>query len=76
MKFELLPEPKLEFGDNFICDDPKKGISIGGFFSSTNQNHRSEIRVSVIGTRNNIQDFKDWLGMKAIPKNVTIKNRD
>jgi hypothetical protein len=61
MKFELLPEPKLEFGDNFICEDPKKGISVGGFFSLTNQNHRSEIRVSIIGTKNNIQDFKDWL---------------
>ncbi|MBS1977841.1 MAG: hypothetical protein JST46_10755 [Bacteroidetes bacterium] len=73
MKFELLPEPKLEFGDNFICDDPKKGISIGGFFSSTNQNHRSEIRVSVIGTRNNIQDFKDWLGKLSNYTEATAK---
>ncbi|MBS1681588.1 MAG: hypothetical protein OJF59_001830 [Cytophagales bacterium] len=74
MKFELLPEPKLEFGDNFICDDPKKGISIGGFFSLTNQNHRSEIRVSIIGTKNNIQDFKDWLGKMSNYIEATAKN--
>jgi hypothetical protein len=74
MKFELLPEPKLEFGDNFICDDPKKGISIGGFFSLTNQNHRSEIRVSIIGTKNNIQDFKDWLTKMSYYIEATAKN--
>ena len=32
MKIELLEEPTLEFGNDFICDDPKIGISIGGFF--------------------------------------------
>ncbi|SKC45887.1 argonaute/piwi family protein [Ohtaekwangia koreensis] len=62
MKFELLPEPKLEFGDNFICDDPKKGISIGGFYSTTNQTHRSEVRVSIIGSKRNIESLQDWLG--------------
>ena len=79
MKFELLPEPKLEFGDNFICDDPKKGISIGGLYSLTNQNHRSEIRISIIGTKNHIQDFKDWLGhlanyIEASPKTFKLDN--
>lgn len=65
MKFDLLPEPKLEFGDNFICDDPKKGISIGGFYSTANHTHRSEVRISIIGTKRNIQDLKDWIAKLA-----------
>ena len=61
MRVELLSEPKLEFGNDFICDDPKKGILIGGFFSTTNNTHNSEIQYSIIGTKNNIQDTQDWI---------------
>lgn len=67
MKFELLPEPKLEFGDDFICDDPKKGISVGGFYSTTNQTHRSEVRVSILGSKRHIQSLRDWLGKLSQP---------
>src|SRR6185437_854085 len=73
MKIELLKEPKLEFGNDFICDDPKKGLSIGGFFSSTNQQHRSEIRYSVIGTKKNIQDLTDWI--KTLENNIEAKEK-
>lgn len=61
LKIEILPEPKIEFGDHFVCDDPKMGISIGGFFSKTTNSHRSELHYNVIGTNNNIEDLKDWL---------------
>lgn len=61
MKIELLKEPTLEFGNDFICDDPKIGISLGGFFSLTNNSHKSEIHYSVIGTQANIEDAIGWL---------------
>ena len=61
MKIELLKEPNLEFGNDFICDDPKIGISIGGFFSLTNQSHKSEIHYSIIGTQANIEDAISWI---------------
>lgn len=61
LKIEILPEPKIEFGDDFICDDPKMGISIGGFFSKSTNTHRSEIHFNIIGTNNNIEDLNDWL---------------
>lgn len=61
MKIELLKEPFLEFGNDFICDDPKIGISLGGFFSLTNKSHKSEIHFSVIGTQANIEDAVNWI---------------
>jgi hypothetical protein len=61
LRVEILSEPKIEFGDEFICDDPKMGISVGGFFSKTTNSHRSEIHFSIIGTNNNIEDLLDWL---------------
>jgi len=61
MKIELLPEPKIEFANNFICDDPKQGISVAGFYSQSNHTHRSEINYAIIGTNQHIQDLKDWV---------------
>jgi len=61
LKVELLEEPKIEFGNDFLCDDPKMGIAVGGFYSLTSNSHRSEIHYSIIGTNNNIQDALDWL---------------
>ncbi len=61
MKIELLKEPTLEFGNDFVCDDPKMGISLGGFFSLTNNSHKSEIHFSVIGTQANIEDGITWI---------------
>lgn len=61
MKIELLKEPTLEFGKDLICDDPKIGISLGGFFSLTNNSHKSEIHYSVIGTPANIEEAINWI---------------
>ncbi len=61
LKIETLPEPKIEFGNDFICDDPKMGIATGGFFSQSTNTHRSEIHYNIIGTNNNIEDLVDWL---------------
>lgn len=57
----LLKEPKLEFGGDLLTDDPKLGISVGGFFSTTSQTHRSELHYAIIGTNNNIEAAKLWL---------------
>ncbi len=56
MKVELLLEPTLEFGEDFISDDPKLGLSVGGFFSTSNKTHRSEVNYGVIGTQRHIED--------------------
>lgn len=61
MKIELLPEPKLEFGDDFICDDPKKGIQIGGFYSISHSSHNSEIHYALMGTKRNMDSFNEWI---------------
>lgn len=61
MKIELLKEPTLEFGNDFICDDPKIGVSLGGFFSISNNSHKSEIHYSVIGTQANIESAIAWI---------------
>ncbi len=58
---ELIPEPYLEFGDNYQSTDPKTGIGLGGFYSLTNQGHKSEVHYAIIGTKNNLQDTKDWM---------------
>ncbi|PQJ77686.1 argonaute/piwi family protein [Polaribacter porphyrae] len=61
MKIELLNEPLLEFADDFLCDDPKKGISTTGFYSLSNRTHRSEIHYSVIGTKKEISLYKEMI---------------
>lgn len=61
MKIELLREPNLEFGNDFISDDPKMGISVGGFFSKSNNTHRSEVHLGIIGTQNNIEETLSWI---------------
>ena len=73
MKIKLLDEPFVEFGDQFICDDPKMGLSIGGFYSSTSNTHRSQIHYAVISTEENQEDLLNWIdelsnGIKAMPK--------
>ncbi|OGU35533.1 MAG: hypothetical protein A2068_11645 [Ignavibacteria bacterium GWB2_35_6b] len=67
MKLELINEPLIEFGNDFLCDDPKMGITIGGFFSLSNQSHRSEIHYSVIGTKGNTELFIDWINNLKSP---------
>jgi hypothetical protein len=79
MKVELLPEPHLEFGDDFISDDPKMGITVGGFFSHSNSTHRSEIHFAIIGTNNNTADALTWVKnfhdyIEASDEEVIIKS--
>jgi hypothetical protein len=57
LEVKVLSEPKIEFGNDFICDDPKMGIAVGSFFNSSLRS----INFSIIGTNNNIQDFNNWL---------------
>lgn len=71
MKIEILKEPYLEFGNDFICDDPKMGISAGGFFSISNNTHRSDLHFSVIGTNQNIADLLDWVEKFETPIEAT-----
>lgn len=61
MKIELLKEPLIEFADDFLCDDPKKGISTTGFFSYSNNTHRSEIHYCVIGTKKQIHNYHEMI---------------
>ena len=58
---ELLKEPLLEFGDEFLSSDPKSGITRSGFFSVSSNVHRSEIHYAIIGTNNHIEGTKDWI---------------
>lgn len=58
---DLLKEPMLEFGDEFLSPDPKSGITRGGFFSVSNNSHRSEIHYAVIGTNNHIETSVKWI---------------
>jgi hypothetical protein len=58
---DLLTEPMLEFGDEFLSPDPKSGITRGGFFSVSNNSHRSEIHYAIIGTNNHIEATKKWI---------------
>lgn len=61
MKIELLNEPTLEFGNDFVSDDPKLGLTVGGFFSLSNNTHKSEITVGIIGTNQNIEDTLKYI---------------
>jgi hypothetical protein len=73
MKIELLKEPYLEFGNDFICDDPKLGITEGGFFSLSSNTHRSDLHFAIIGTQNNTSDLLKWIAEFASPIEATAK---
>jgi len=76
MRIELLKEPFLEFGNDFISDDPKMGIAAGGFFSLSNKTHRSELHFAIIGTNNNIEDAKKWIDQFANHIEATENEED
>lgn len=61
IKLELLNEPVLEFGSDFLCDDPKKGIEVGGFYSDSHGSHRSEIHYALMGSKRNMELFTEWI---------------
>ncbi len=72
MKIELLNEPTLEFGNDFVSDDPKLGLSVGGFFSLSNNTHKSEIPVGIIGTNQNIEDTLNFI--KGFSERIEAKD--
>lgn len=75
---ELLREPLLEFGDEFLTSDPKTGISRSGFFSVSNNAHRSEIHYAIIGTNAHIEGTKEWIIQfeKFIAASIEYKEQD
>ena len=73
MEITLLKEPLIEFADNFLCDDPKKGITLTGFYSLSNNTHNSEIHYSIVGTNQNIENFKLWIQKFQTPIEATAK---
>jgi hypothetical protein len=76
MKVELLKEPFLEFGNDFISDDPKMGIAAGGFFSISNNTHRSELHYAIIGSNAHIEAVKDWIGNFERPIEATANEKE
>lgn len=78
MKIELLEEPLIEFAEDFLCDDPKKGIMTTGFYSISNNTHRSEIHYSIIGTKKQIETYNEFIYTLSNPIESTsvfkIKN--
>lgn len=79
MEIQLLKEPLVEFANNLLCDDPKKGISLEGFYSISHKSHRSEIHYAIVGTNQNIEDLREWVNnlekyIEATANEVVIKN--
>ncbi len=79
IKIEHIKEPNIEFSDDFLCDDPKMGISTTGFYSLSNKSHKSEIHYAVIGTKASIEKTIDWISefskfIESGDKKVKIKN--
>lgn len=77
MTIELLKEPHLEYGNDFVSDDPKMGLAAGGFFSLSNNTHRSELHYAVIGTQNNIEEARKWIeqfenSIEAVSDDISI----
>lgn len=60
-EISLVKEPKVEFGRDFICDDPKMGIGVGSFYSQSNNSHKSEINIAVISTEQLVVDSLNWI---------------
>ncbi len=60
-EISLVKEPKVEFGGDFICDDPKMGIGVGSFYSQSNNSHKSEINIAVISTEQLVVDSLHWI---------------
>ena len=67
MEIQYLQEPLIEFANDFLCEDPKKGIEAMGFYSISNKSHKSQIQYSVIGTKKQISDYKSWIDKFSNP---------
>jgi len=77
MEIKLLNEPLIEFADDFLCEDPKKGIVTTGFHSLSNNSHKNQIQYAVIGTKIQISDYINWVEQFKYPiestKNFKLK---
>lgn len=67
IEVEYIDEPLVEFGEKFLCDDPKKGLHVGGFYSTTNYSHKSEIHYACIGTKKDLERVQDWIARLSNP---------
>ena len=78
MKVEYIEEPRIEFANEFLCDDPKKGLTIEGFYSLSHDSHQSEIQYASIGRKIDIEALNDWIDNLRFPieasKKVLINN--
>ena len=64
MKIQIarLPIPELEFGGAGFFQDPRLGLSEAGPFDSRfGSAHKSQIRVSIVGTNEGIDLASSWL---------------
>jgi len=60
--FELLEDPKLQFGEYFEYEDAKTGLAeFGPFGKNIPGLHKREINIGVIGTGELITKVQDWL---------------
>jgi hypothetical protein len=57
-KIEYIEEPRLEFGHNQLNDNPKDGLFLYGPYNNTSI---TEISVGVIGSKDGVGYFKDWV---------------
>lgn len=73
MNIELIKEPLLEFGSDNLSDDPKMGLSIGGYFSISNNSHRSEIHYGSIGSNVQLDLLHIWINNLSNPIEPTTK---
>ena len=79
-RFEIIltKEPKVEFGEDFICDDPKMGIGVGGFYSQATNTHKSQINIAIISTEQLVVDALKWIRNfeNRIVANETVINEN
>ncbi len=54
-----LPEPRLRFGYDQALDDPRDGLTL---FGPLDEGNPRGIRAGVVGTKDGITLFRDWVG--------------
>lgn len=67
-----IPEPKLTFGFNQKIEDPRDGLTLFGAY--TNKSHKGEIRVGIIGAKNQREFVKQYLKRLHQPIHSEIKD--
>lgn len=81
IEFDLLKEPKLEFGQYFEHEDSKTGLAeFGPFGKNIAGLHPSEVRLGFVGTGEAIAGVKEWIaecGSYIESRNIkTIKPKE